>query len=396
MVKDGYKQTDWGIIPDEWEIVPLLSKADLLNGLTYTPDNIKEHGLLVLRSSNVQNGQLSFLDNVYVDCSVPDDQLLKKDDILICVRNGSAALIGKCAKAEKDYMATFGAFMAVLRGNNNAFLFQLLLQGMIQKQVIKNSGATINQITNKDFKGIQIPFPMKKEERTSIAEALSNIDSLIANLEKLIEKKKAIKQGAMQELLTGKRRLDGFSEDWQYYKLSQLCKLINGRAYAQEELLADGKYPVLRLGNLFTNEHWYYSDLELPEKQYCVDGDLIYAWSATFGPRIWHGEKCIYHYHIWKLELSSIVNKDFFYHYLSFDVGTLMSELNGGTMSHLTKANMEKRTCYIPPYTEQIAIAEILTDLDIDIETNIEQLKKYRLIKAGMMAELLTGRIRLI
>ena len=115
----------------------------------------------------------------------------------------------------------------------------------------------------------------------------------------------------MQELLTGKRRLPGFSGEWKPYLYMDICSLINGRAYSQPELLNEGKYKVLRLGNLFTNEKWYYSDLELSEKQYCDTGDLIYAWSATFGPYIWEKERVIYHYHIWKVICSELINKQF-------------------------------------------------------------------------------------
>lgn len=198
-------------------------------------------------------------------------------------------------------------------------------------------------------------------------------------------------------MLTGRRRLPGYeATTWTEYRLDQICKLINGRAYAQHELLDRGKYQVLRLGNLFTNDHWYYSNLELPEKQYCVDGDLIYAWSATFGPRIWRGKKSIFHYHIWKLELSENISKEFLYHYLSYDVHTLMTELQGGTMAHLTKGTMEKRQLFIPSYNEQKAIANILSDMDMEIAGSEEKLAKYKMIKHGIMGELLTGRIRLV
>ncbi len=88
---------------------------------------------------------------------------------------------------------------------------------------------------------------------------------------------------------------------WYKKKLGEVCELVNGRAYRKPELLSEGKYKVLRVGNFFTNEHWYYSDLELEDKKFCDDGDLLYAWSASFGPQVWTGEKVIFHYHIWKV-----------------------------------------------------------------------------------------------
>ena len=99
-------------------------------------------------------------------------------------------------------------------------------------------------------------------------------------------------------------------------KLKDICRLINGRAYKQEELLDSGKYPVLRVGNFFSDKVFYYSDLELEEDKYCDNGDLLFAWSASFGPKIWDGEKVIYHYHIWKMELTDRVNKEFLFYYL--------------------------------------------------------------------------------
>ena len=103
----------------------------------------------------------------------------------------------------------------------------------------------------------------------------------------------------MSELSYTEKLLDEVEIEWK--ELGEVCRFINGKAYKKPELLEKGKYPVLRVGNFFTNDKWYYSNLELNEDKYCDDGDLLYAWSASFGPRIWEGEKVIYHYHIWKV-----------------------------------------------------------------------------------------------
>lgn len=253
MVKPGYKQTEIGVLPEDWECVLLLDKSKLLNGLTYTPDNVKNNGLLVLRSSNIQNNQLSLEDTLYVNCIVEDEKKIKDGDIMICVRNGSAALIGKCAQAHRDYDATFGAFMAVLRGNHNDYILQILQQGTIQKEIIKNSGATINQITNGDFKLVKIALPTSNDEEIAIASSLSNVDKLISSLEKLITKKKAIKRGTMQELLTGKRRLPGFSGKWQNFNLMKHSKIkarIGWQGLKKSEYLDSG-YALLVTGTDF-------------------------------------------------------------------------------------------------------------------------------------------------
>ncbi|HHZ7527100.1 TPA: restriction endonuclease subunit S, partial [Escherichia coli] len=132
--------------------------------------------------------------------------------------------------------------------------------------------------------------------------------------------------------------------------LAKVCRLINGRAYKQEELLSKGKYPVLRVGNFFTNQNWYYSDLELDQDKYCDNGDLLYAWSASFGPRIWHGGKSIYHYHIWKVVPdSNLICKQFLYYLLQWDTKALKdAHSTGSTMMHISKTTIEKRLVPIP------------------------------------------------
>lgn len=151
---------------------------------------------------------------------------------------------------------------------------------------------------------------------------------------------------------------------WQAKKLRDVCELINGRAYSKPELLSQGKYRVLRVGNFFTNDHWYYSDLELEPKKYCTAGDLLYAWSASFGPRIWTGEKVIYHYHIWKVLPDPIwVDKRFMFMWFLWDTERIKSDQGAGTtMIHVSKGSMEDRDILVPPLCEQQRIAGILEE----------------------------------
>lgn len=157
-------------------------------------------------------------------------------------------------------------------------------------------------------------------------------------------------------------------------KLKDICRLINGRAYKQEELLDSGKYPALRVGNFFSDKVFYYSDLELEEDKYCDNGDLLFAWSASFGPKIWDGEKVIYHYHIWKMELTDRVNKEFLFYYLFHLSERIKSEGHGGIMIHTTKAEMEEREFNLPTLEEQIAISEILNKVMSVIDKRKEEL----------------------
>lgn len=174
--------------------------------------------------------------------------------------------------------------------------------------------------------------------------------------------------------------------DWEVKSIKQVAKLINGRAYKQEELLLNGKYKVLRVGNFFSNNSWYFSDLELPEDQYVNDSDLMYAWSASFGPRFWEGDKTIYHYHIWKIVANKEVDKAFLFHLFEFDKQNILKQSQGGTMFHITKSDMEARQIPFPPTkAEQTAIATALSDANNYINYLEKIIAKKLLIKQGVM-----------
>ena len=159
--------------------------------------------------------------------------------------------------------------------------------------------------------------------------------------------------------------MNGLPEKWAFPALSEVCTLLNGRAYKQHELLTTGKYPVLRVGNLFTTKHWYYSDIELDDDKYIDSGDLIYAWSASFGPHIWRGAKVIFHYHIWKCAIDSeIILRDYLYYILLWDTGQIKSDFGtGSTMIHVTKGDMDRRKIPLAPVFEQCRIVASLNNL---------------------------------
>lgn len=190
-----------------WKVKKLGDVGESIIGLTYTPYNVKDSGILVLRSSNIQGGSLQYEDTVYVDVQVSEKLITKENDILICVRNGSRNLIGKCVLIKgKAISETFGAFMSVFRSPFNAYLIHLFCSNIIKKQIDEYLGATINQITNKSLNSFKIPFP-SIEEQLNIANILSEMDSEIEILVQKLVKYKMIKQGIMQVLLTGKIRL---------------------------------------------------------------------------------------------------------------------------------------------------------------------------------------------
>ena len=161
--------------------------------------------------------------------------------------------------------------------------------------------------------------------------------------------------------------------EWKECQIKDVCRLINGRAYSNDEMLEHGKYKIVRVGNLSGgNSTWFYSDLELPEDKYCHNGDLLFAWACTFGPHIWKEDNTIFHYHIWKIvEDKNVVDRRFYYYYLKYATGGFLGVLNGSVMVHITKASMEKMNIKIPKnLDDQRRIASILSSLDRKIELN--------------------------
>ena len=183
------------------------------------------------------------------------------------------------------------------------------------------------------------------------------------------EKERLIKEGKLKK----EKPLPPISEDevpfdipdsWTWSRIGSCISLVNGRAYAQPELLSSGKYRVLRVGNFFTNSSWYYSDMELPPDKYCNPGDLLYAWSASFGPRIWNQEKAIFHYHIWNVKFDSrLFLKEFLFYFFLWDKERIKESTTGSTMFHVSMENMNQRIVPIPPLAEQKRIVEKLESI---------------------------------
>ena len=201
-------QTELGCVPEDWAVVELGEVGEPIIGLTYSPNDIDDNGVLVLRSSNIQSNKLVFDDNVFVKMAMPERVIVKENDILICVRNGSRQLIGKCALITKEAEGfAFGAFMSVFRTPFAPFIFYAFQSDKIQNQIKEIMGATINQITNKDLREFKIAIPKSTAEQTAIAQLLSDMDAEIEALEGRLKKTQSLKQGMMQALLSGKIRL---------------------------------------------------------------------------------------------------------------------------------------------------------------------------------------------
>ena len=187
-------------------------------------------------------------------------------------------------------------------------------------------------------------------------------------------------------------------DNWCWTKQGVISHYINGRAYKQIELLEDSSLtPVLRVGNLFTNGSWYYSNLSLDEDKYIDSNDLIYAWSASFGPFIWQGGKVIYHYHIWKIESTEAATPKYLYFWLLNDTERLKGKGHGTGMVHVTKEMMEFSPVPIPPISEQQRIVDCIEGLFAKLDEAKEKaqsvLDSFETRKAAILHKAFTGEL---
>lgn len=206
-----YVDSPLGMIPQGWAVKLLKELGDCINGLTYSPDDVVDYdGILVLRSSNIQGNKLAFEDNVYVRPDMRIKDRIQANDILICVRNGSKALIGKNALiTEEVHGQAHGAFMTVFRTQDYKYVFQLFQSDMYTTQVEKNLGATINSINNSDLLLFSFPMPCSSNEMQKITTILSAQDRKIETEEINLAKLQNLKKGLMGDLLSGDVRVKG-------------------------------------------------------------------------------------------------------------------------------------------------------------------------------------------
>lgn len=203
-----------------------------------------------------------------------------------------------------------------------------------------------------EFEKMKLPVPPIEKQR-KIVNAYKIVTDRIALKQKINDNLDATMQAIYKSYFIDlepfqtesmqETKLGNIPLTWKVCKFNEICELLNGRAYSQEELLNSGKYRVLRVGNFFTQSNWYYSNMELEDNKYCYPDDLLFCWSASFGLYIWNDIKTIYHYHIWKIDFSksSQLYREYIYLYLRQEVQKLSKEGHGSVMAHLTKNGVE-------------------------------------------------------
>ena len=377
---------------DEWKNLKLGELSEIARGASPRPINNKKWfskdskiGWLRISDVTEQNGRIFYLKQKLSIQGQKKTRVIKTKHLLLSI----AATVGSPVI---NYIPT-GVHDGFLIFYNPKFdiefMFQWLQKYRKNWSKFGQSGSQVN-LNSEIVRNQKVYIPEEKEER-DIANLFLKIDRLLDLQQQKIDKLELLKKALLQKLFPKhdadipELRFKGFNDEWKSYLLGKIAVFINGRAFKQNELLDKGKYPVLRVGNFYTNDKWFYSDLELPEKLYANKGDLLYTWSATFGPHIWKGDKVIYHYHIWKIIFSSEVSKQFALQMLLNDKEELMNNTNGSTMIHLTKNEMEKKVVKIPIKPEQQKIGNLLSKVDQLIELENKKLQNFQQVKKCLL-----------
>ena len=273
---------------DDWEVRKLTDVTYSYSGLTYSPTDVQDKGTFVLRSSNVKNDQLIDADNVYVNPDIVNSNNVKVGDVIVVVRNGSRSLIGKHAIVTKEMPHTvIGAFMSAFRGENGDYINALLSTNNFQKEVHKSLGATINQITGKDFSMMNFLTP-KLEEQNKIGSFFKQLDNTIALHQRKLDLLKEQKKGYLQKMFpkngakVPELRFAGFADDWEERKLSDLFIKggSGGTPKSTNKAFYDGDIPFLGISDI-TKSNGFINNTE---KHISSDGlNSSAAWIVSKG-----------------------------------------------------------------------------------------------------------------
>lgn len=428
MVKDGYKKTEIGEIPETWDTITFGECFDVLPNntlsraeLNYDSGDIRNihYGDVLIKFSSVLdccNEEVPFvnIENTQKVCRgfLQDGDLIIADTAEDNTVGKATEVIGigelkvvsglhtiPCRPKQKDRFAPkwLGYFI-----NHNIYHDQILPYV---------TGIKVSSISKSGIAETVVAIPAKEEQHV-IVDALSDIDALITNLQKLIEKQKAVKQGVMHELLSGKRRLTDFYEEWEPYRIGDIGSFYSGLSGKSKADFGSGDSRYITFLNVLTNAIIEPSITERVnvaenEKQNAViKEDLFFNTSSETPeevgmcavlledlPNTYLNSFCFG----FRLSNENVIPLFLSYYFNSQEGRNIMRVLaQGATRYNLSKTYFSDTIVLLPPKDEQIAIASIIYDMENSIAALEEKLDKYRKIKAGMMSELLTGKIRLI
>lgn len=419
MIETRFKDTEIGRIPLDWDATSIDKLCTLKarigwQGLT-TGEYLLQGDYILITGTDFKDGYIDWKNCCYVSKWRYDQDnniQIKEGDVLIS-KDGT---IGKVAFLNSiPGPGTLNSGVFIVRPKQGDIVNQAYLSWIFKSIWFKSfidqltAGSTINHLYQKDFVKFQLVYPKDKSEQTRIATALSNIDALISELGRLIEKKHAIKQGAMQQLLTGKKRLKGFSELWTQKKLGEDATILRGGSPRPiEDYITDSQNGLnwIKIGDVKPEDKYLRKTAEkikkegLSKTRQVKKGDLILSNSMSFGrPYILDIDGCIHDGWLVIQDYQEAYDMQFLYYILCSDaiMNQYVSMAAGSSVQNLNKEKVANVLLYVPTsLQEQSAIASVLSSMDEEISALEAKRKKYTAIKQGMMQQLLTGKIRLI
>lgn len=412
-MKSGYKMTEVGVIPEDWEVKELSSISAIKSGKRLPKGSLvtsSKTSYPYIRVIDMNMGYLNLSNIMYVPENVQpmiSKYIISKNDIYISVA-GTLGLVGKIPEELDGANLTENANRITEIQCNRDYLMYYMMSPLIQNVI--EAERTIGaqpKLALQRIRDFYIVLPGDNREQTAIATALSDVDSLISALTKKIEKKKAIKQGLMQQLLTGKKRLSGFNDKWKSMLLGDIAEVKDGTHQTPQYVKSGGK-PFYSVENVTADDFKNVKHISLEEHKaltsnYRIEkGDVLMTRIGSIG--------CC-KYVDWDVDASFYVslallkiNEKYdskFISYLSniksFKEEVMLNSLVFAIPQKINLGNISLIKVYIPTSkAEQTAIANILSDCDSEIAALEEKRDKYKEIKQGMMQQLLTGKIRLI
>lgn len=387
-IPQGYKKTEIGIIPQDWEVKKLGEICSSIKDGTHQTPKYVNFGIPFYSVENVTNND--FKNVKYI--SLEEHKKLtktcnpEKGDLLL-TRIGD---IGTTKYIDWNIKASIYVSLALLKIKkeyDGRYLYYYSQTPKWKKEIENHSlmHATPQKINLGEIGKVAIPLPPLPEQQ-AIARVLSDVDRLIESLDKLIEKKKMIKKGAMQELLTGKRRLPGFTGEWVKKKLGEIAEIKKGDLIT-EKTAKKGDIPVIGGG---IEPTYYHNKSNRGPNTITISASGANAGYVNFYPYPIFASDCS------TIEENNNYDVKFLYHFLKLKQNDIIKLQTGGAQPHVYPEQLKNLMIYFPPtLEEQQAIAQILSDMDAEIEALEKKKAKYEKIKKGLMEQLLTGKIRL-
>lgn len=416
---DGYQRTEVGVIPKDWNVKELYEIGTFAKGKGIRKSDVLDDGIPCIRYGEIYTKHDEYIKSFHSYISDEDAskaKILKSGDILFAGSGETKEEIGKCVAFLNQFEAYAGGDIVILSPleTDSKFLgFQLNSKSVNKQKAKRGQGDAVVHIYSSGLSEIKIPLPPTLKEQRAIAGALSDVDALIAELDALIEKKQQVKKGAMQQLLTGKKRLPGFSGAWEEKKLEEIGNTYNGLSGKRGADFGDGNHPYIPFLNVMNNpvidiSRFDSVKIKAGESQStAVKGDLFFNTSSETPEEV--GMCSVLLEEIENLHLNSFcfgfrlfkedeVVPQFLAYYFRSQYGRehMKALAQGSTRYNLSKSKFIKIEVALPSYEEQKAIAQILRDMDAEIQALESKRDKYKQIKQGMMQELLTGKTRLV